>query len=100
MLILLKLLCFSVWLVIIFYMVQGSRHPFPDYKEVKLMISNEDDLEMHVYKAISRLKKNDRLIIEDASDHVQRQYNLSVFRRLRRKNPSLVYLGLSENWSF
>ncbi|HNX29392.1 MAG TPA: hypothetical protein PKN87_08295 [Syntrophomonadaceae bacterium] len=99
MLILLKLLCFAVWLVIMLYLVRGSAYSFQSFSEVKIRIKDEDNLEMNVCRALLKLKKNDRLIIEDASDALQSQRNQVIFKRLLRKNPSLVYSYLRENWS-
>ena len=100
MLILLKLLCFTIWLVIMMYLVMGNNTSFIDYKEVKIRIKDEDDLEMSFRNALLGLKKKDRLIIEDQSDFMQRKRNHFIYSRLLRKNPSLVYSCLSENCGF
>ena len=100
MLILLKLLCFTIWLVIMMYLVMGNNTSFIDYNEVKIRIKDQDDLEMSLRSALLDLKKKDRLIIEDQSDFMQTKRNHFIYSRLLRKNPSLIYSCLSENCGF
>lgn len=97
MLILLKLLCFTIWLVIMLYLIRGNNTFFLDYREVKIRVKDQDNLEMTIRSALSNLKKKDRLVIEDQSDFSQRELNLLIYSRLLRKNPSVVYSCLSEN---
>lgn len=52
MVILLKALCFALWLVIMLAMIVGSRHkPASAYHSVKVSIENEEDSKMAVRNA-------------------------------------------------
>ncbi|HPF44017.1 MAG TPA: hypothetical protein PKV15_04910 [Syntrophomonadaceae bacterium] len=99
MLILLKLLCFTVWLVIMLYLVGGSNNSFQNYSEVKIRINEIDNPEVNIARALSRLKKNDRLIIEAGCDFLHCRHNQVLLRSILKKNPSLGYSFTSEKLS-
>lgn len=97
MLILIKMLCFLIWFLIMFYLISGSNPSLPDYKPVKFKLKDEENAEMAIRQALSNLKKKDRLIIEDRSATSSRRQNRFIFNCLSRKNPSIIYYYVSEN---
>jgi hypothetical protein len=97
MLILLKLLCFFIWLMIMFYLVIGNNSPMADYREVVVKLQDEENLEMTIRSALTKLKKKDRLIIEDQYGFLKSRQNMFIFSRFVRKNPSIIYSYASEN---
>ena len=99
MLILLKLSCFIIWLVIILYLAGGGQKSFRSCNEIKILVGDKDDVEIDISRALSRLKKNDRLIIEVRHDFLTCPGNRVKIKKTLRKNPSLIYSLASENWS-
>ena len=57
MLILLKLLCWAIWLIIVLYLAGSGQRSFRGFNEVKIIIDDKDDLERDISCALSRLKK-------------------------------------------
>lgn len=99
MLILLKLLCFTIWLVIILYLAGGGQRSFRSCNEVKIIVDDNNDVEIDLSRALSKLKKNDRLLIEIRPDFLTCPSNRVKIKKTLRKNPSLIYSLASENWS-
>lgn len=97
MLILLKLLCFFVWLMIMLYLVIGNNTSMSDYREIIVKLQDEDNVEMAIRSALTKLKKKDRLIIEDQYGVLKSRQNRFIFSCFVRKNPSIVYSYVSEN---
>lgn len=98
MLILLKLLCWAIWLIIMLYLAGSGQKSFRGFNEVKIIIDDKDDLERDVSCALSRLKKNDRLILEVRQNFLDSPGNRIKLKRTLRKNPSLAYSLANENW--
>lgn len=97
MLILLKLLCFFVWLMIMLYLVIGNNTSMSDYREIIVKLQDEDNVEMAIRSALTKLKKKDRLIIEDQYGVLKNRQNRFIFRCFVRKNPSIASSYVSEN---
>lgn len=96
MVILLKLVCFSLWMTIMIFLIIGSRRrSISAVREVKLYVQDDDDIEMLVRKAFLCLRERDRLIIEDMSPDRQ-QKNSFIISRIMRKNPSILYCSTGQ----
>lgn len=97
MVILLKTLSFTIWLIIMIALIIGSRRPYPAASnKVTLVLEDDDDVEMKLKQAIWHLSKKDRLVILDkiSSKRVERYL---IIKRLINKNSSIIYYTPQEN---
>jgi len=98
--ILLKSLCFAIWMLIMLSLIIGSRGKHrAKFREVTLYVEDEDDVEMVIRKALSSLKAEDILIIKDVTSGRSPEKR-QIISRMLRKNPAILYCVLSENGGF
>ncbi|MGI5912533.1 MAG: hypothetical protein ACOX6E_08170 [Syntrophomonadaceae bacterium] len=97
MLILLKILSMAIWMGIMLAVIIASKHNITsNYRDVKICIKDEDDVEMIIRKIIRDLKTADRLIIHDLSGNRNKSHQVLI-KGLVRKNPSVIYNNLGRN---
>jgi hypothetical protein len=86
--IILKLACFSIWLIIMLCLIHGSRRKsYPEVREIMLQLNDEEDIEMCIYHTLSNLCTVDRLIIKD---HTTSPQSKQIIMRMLHKNPSIL----------
>ncbi|MDD2586997.1 MAG: hypothetical protein PHR65_10835 [Syntrophomonadaceae bacterium] len=51
MVIVLKVICFSLWMIIMLFLIKGSRHrTIVHHRELKVAVQDDDDIEMPLLK--------------------------------------------------
>lgn len=98
MVILLKVLSFTIWMGIMLVMIAASREgTTSDYRDVNVYIKDEDDIEMTIWNILRHLKTRDRLIIHDVAQNNERLHQV-LMKSLIQKNPSIVYYNAGRNF--
>lgn len=98
MVILLKALSFAIWAAMMLVMIAASRYGNASYyHRVDIYLTEEEDIEITLQKIWRHLSSRDRLIIHDTgcSNDLRRQV---FIKSLIKKNPSVVYYYLGENF--
>lgn len=94
--VLLKILCFVIWMIIMLVLIHGSHKKKPDPGQlVRIQVTEEDDVEVLLRRAMQEINHTDRLIIEDISS--RHRYNRIKVAAMGRKNPSILYYTVREN---
>jgi hypothetical protein len=88
MVIILKSLCFAIWLVMMLYLIKGSRiKSVPQVNEVRLQLDDDEDAEKCIRQALNKLEPQDRLIIENLTCN---EINARIIARIMAANPSIL----------
>ncbi len=93
--VLLKILCFIIWMIIMLVLIHGSHKKKPSGQIVRIQVTEDDDIEMLLRRAMQEIDHSDRLIIEDISS--RHRYNRIKVAAMGRKNPSILYYIVREN---
>ncbi|MGI5921538.1 MAG: hypothetical protein ACOX6I_07360 [Syntrophomonadaceae bacterium] len=89
--IVLKLACFTIWLVMMLYLINGHRRKTsPRVRTKILLLSDGEDVEKCIRQNIKNLCIWDRLVIKDATTSWQDQLIIS---RMLQRNPSILYIS-------
>lgn len=88
MVIILKSLCFAIWLVMMLFLIRGSRmKSVPPVNEVRLQVDDDEEVEMCIRLALKKLGLRDRLIIEN---YTREEINSLMIDRIIARNPSIL----------
>lgn len=99
MVIILKIICFGVWLMIMLVLLAGGQSSNRNlYKKVRLILDDDDDPEMRIRQVLGNLKPEERLEILDRCSKKDRSRRCVVCIFLR-KNPSIIYGQIEENFA-
>lgn len=93
--VLLKILCFVIWMIIMLVLIYGSHKKKPSGQIIRIQVTEDDDVEMLLRQAMQEIDHSDRLIIEDISS--RHKYNRIKVAAMGRKNPSILYYIVREN---
>jgi len=97
--ILLKIMSFSLWILIMLSLIIGNRvSKKPKLKELSLYIEDKEDIEMVIRKALLKIKAEETLIIKEIGSSCPLQKK--IIYRMIRKNPGIFYYSLIENGGF
>ncbi|MGI6452567.1 MAG: hypothetical protein ACOX0E_03670 [Syntrophomonadaceae bacterium] len=92
MVILLKIFAFAMWMTImIFLLVANKNKARANFRAVRLYLNDHQDVEMAIKKALSRLGREDRLVIEDFSGQDRKKD--MIIENVLKKNHSIVYFN-------
>jgi len=94
---LLKLLCLALWILIMVFLIGGTRKTNRmKSREVTLRLKRDSDIEMAVRRAFLQLQPKDRLIIQDVSSNKNHK-NRKIIDRIIKKNPAIFYFYIESN---
>lgn len=88
MVIILKSVCFGIWLIMMLCLIRGSRmKPVPPVNVVRLQLDDDEEVEMCIRQALRRLGTRDRLIIENFTSG---ETSAGIIARIMVHNPSIL----------
>lgn len=88
MVIILKSVCFGIWLIMMLYLIHGSRiKTIPSVNEVRLQLEDDEETEMCIRQVLKNLGARDRLIIENCTCD---ELNARIIDRIMARNPSIL----------